>query len=367
MKKYYSPGRVNLIGEHIDYNGGNVLPVAINFGTYAEVNIIAEKIIRLYSENFEKDGVYVYVLGTEVKRTSKWFDYVLGVIDVLMKNNYVLKQGFEIKVRGTIPNQSGLSSSASLEVLMAYVLSDLNAFNISREQMAVYCKHAENDFVGVNCGIMDQFIISNAQKNTALNLNCSTLKYDLVNCDLGQYKIIVMNSNVKRTLVDSAYNQRANECQQALEVAMDRFDVTNLCELNVKQIYEIEKSLAPVVFKRLKHVVSEQERVMNSVIALEKGDINKFGELMLASHSSLRDDYEVSCKELDFLVSTAVSMNAVGARMTGAGFGGCAIALVNDYEVDKFIKEITRAYFDEFEINLSCFVVEIEGGVCEIV
>lgn len=363
MKKYFSPGRVNLIGEHIDYNGGNVLPVAINFGTYGDVKLIDEPVIRLSSKNFENDGVHEYHLNDDVLHTSKWFDYPLGVISVLKKRGYKLVQGFEMVVEGNIPNQSGLSSSASLEVLMAYVLSDLNNLSISRKDIAIICKEAENDFVGVNCGIMDQFIIANGQKDKALNLNCQTLNYDVVDCDLGEYQLVVLNSNVKRTLVDSAYNQRAAECAHALSCAKQMYSVDELCQLNINQIGALESELDSVTFKRLRHVVSEQDRVIKSVAALNAKDIALFGQHMYASHASLRDDYEVSCLELDLLVSTASELNAVGARMTGAGFGGCAIALVSKHEVAHFVEEIAKVYLDNTGIVLDCFVVDVEDGV----
>lgn len=363
MKKYFSPGRVNLIGEHIDYNGGNVFPIAINIGTYGDVKLRDDHIIRLFSKNFVEDGYIELDLNKTLIKQNNWSDYVAGVITILKKHGYLLKQGFDLEVFGNIPNSSGLSSSASLEVLIIYILNELNNLNITRKDMAVYSMEAENDFVGVNCGIMDQFIIANGVKNKALKLDCSTLDYELVNCDFKEYQLLVLNSKVKRGLVDSFYNQRRSECEQGLEIAKKYYDINNLCELNLNKFNTFKDELEENVYKRVKHAISEQDRVNKSVDALNNNDLILFGKLMNESHQSLKDDFMVSCLELDYLVDKALEYNAIGARMTGAGFGGCAICLISKNDVQSFKKMMIDSYQKDMNLTLEIYEVTIENGV----
>lgn len=346
------------------------MPVAINYGTEGVVSLRDDTLIELFSCNFPDDGTLLINPHDHIKKTGKWFDYALGVIAVFKEAGHSLTQGFSIRITGRIPNRSGLSSSASLEVLMAYILNDLNQLGLSRPDLAILAQKAENTFVGVSCGIMDQFIIANAQKDQALRLECDTLSFEQVPCDFidfngKKFNLIVLASNVKRELVISAYNDRRQECEQALHLAKERYGVASLCSLTMEQMEDLEGGLPPVVFKRLRHVVSEQRRVAMSVDALVSHKIMWLGELMYHSHESLSKDFQVSCKELDFIVNTAKKLGAIGARMTGAGFGGCAIALVPEKDSIEFREKIDAAYQENCHLPLDCYLVSPSSGVLQ--
>lgn len=370
QQHYFSPGRVNLIGEHLDYNGGNVLPIAINYGTEGEVILRNDGMIELCSNNFLDDGTMLVNPKEKIKKTGKWFDYALGVIAVFKKKGYAMTQGFSLTIHGHIPNRSGLSSSASLEVLIAFVLNDLNQLGLSRVELALLAQQAENTFVGVSCGIMDQFIIANAKQHHALCLNCEELSYEQIPCDFvdegGEaFQLIVLASNVKRELVTSAYNERRQECEAAYKIAQQRYGVASLAAVTMPQMEQLQQQLTSTVFQRLRHVVSEQRRVTESVDALRLHKMSWFGELMYHSHASLAQDFQVSCSELDFIVNAAKQLGAIGARMTGAGFGGCAIALVPKQQSVPFCEKITATYHENCGLPLDCYLVSAADGVCQ--
>lgn len=342
--KFFAPGRVNLIGEHIDYNGGNVFPAAISMGTFAEVNLRDDKIITLFSKNFVEDGIISINLEEKMTKIGKWSDFVSGVIVELRAMGLSITQGADIIIEGTIPNGSGLSSSASLEVLFVKIFSTINNFTISDKDTALVSQAAENNFIGVNCGIMDQFIIANGQKDMALNLNCNTLDFELVPLVLGDYSLIIMDTKKRRELAESAYNVRREQCDNGLVILKKHYEVEEICDLTIEQIEAVKGEFEEIIYKRLYHAVSEQDRVLKSVDFLKNGQIEDFCELINQSHYSLRDNYEVSCMELDCFVDLVIKHGALGARMTGAGFGGCAIAIVPTSKLEDIKEKATKEY-----------------------
>lgn len=363
-KVYFAPGRVNLIGEHTDYNGGHVFPCALKIGTYAAVSERDDHKLCAYSFNRDEDLIEVDLENISYKKEQKWTNYVLGVIDALNENGYKITHGFNLVVYGDIPIQSGLSSSASLEVLIGYMLRDLYHFDFDNTKLALMSQYAENHFVGVNCGIMDQFIISNGEENTALLLDTNTLKYEKVNINLGEYKLVIMNTNKPRRLQDSKYNERRKECDEALHILQTKLNVHSLCEITIEE-FEANKELIQSIDirKRAKHAISENERTILAKKALDEGDILTFGKLMNESHDSLRDDYCVTGIELDTLVNLARSVEGtIGARMTGAGFGGCAIALVKETELNQFYETVSKGYKETIGLDVSFVDGTIGGG-----
>lgn len=362
--EYFSPGRVNIIGEHIDYNGGLVLPMAIDIGTHGYVSFNDNHIVRVYSENFPDIGIIEFTL-TELKNVAadNWANYVKGVIDTFQKAGHQIQNGFNLYVNGTIPNGSGLSSSASLEVLVGQILIDNNNLKVSGTELALLTQKAENQFIGVNCGIMDQFIIANASQEGALLINCDSLEYETVKFDLGSNKIVVLNSNKKRGLVDSEYNQRRLGCEQVLAIAKQKYPINQLCELSYQQFEDL--ALTDNLYKLTKHVVTENIRVKETVLALEGGDVALAGQLLSQSHASLRDDFEVSCEELDYIVEQVMLSGALGARMTGAGFGGCVVAIINQDAIDK-LQEVATKYHQKFGLKLEFYVVNSNDKVKQI-
>ena len=365
VKLFFSPGRINLIGEHIDYNGGFVFPAAITFGTYAAVTTRNDGKVALYSGNFEKDGIIEFDLANLVREDNEpWSVYVKGVIDVFVKAGYEIKQGFNAYIEGTIPNGAGLSSSASLEVLVGQILEDLNDLSVSMVDKAKLAQKAENEYVGVNCGIMDQFAIAMGKKDHAIRLNTNDLSYEYAVCDLKDYQVLIMNTNKRRELADSKYNERRAECDAALELLQTKADIAYLCDLTVADFNEISEVLKEEnLYKRAKHAVTENERVKLAVTALADGDLVAFGELLNGSHISLRDDYEVTGEELDTIVSLAWKQEGVlGARMTGAGFGGCAIALVHKDKLDVVEAAIAEGYKEAIGYEADFYVASIGEG-----
>ncbi len=363
MKTFFSPGRVNLIGEHIDYNGGNVLPAAIDIGTTAHVKPREDSLLVLFSKNYPDVGKTIIDLNLEMKKDNLWTDYVKGVLFILKKRGYKVTRGLDITIEGNIPAGSGLSSSASLEVLFCYIFNYYNDLKIKNELMAVISQEAENEFVGVNCGIMDQFIIACAKKDNAMLLNCNTLDYSFVECNLKEYIIAVMNTKKPRELVNSAYNQRRKECESALSKMQSKFNVKYLCDLTVEQLEKEKSLLSKIEYKRAYHVITEQQRVGSSVEYLREGNIKSFGEQIYKTHESLKEDYEVSSKELDTLVELAKKHGSIGARMIGAGFGGCAIALIQKKQRDEFEKEVLREYKDLCDLDGEIYFVKVGEGV----
>jgi len=365
VKLFFSPGRINLIGEHIDYNGGYVFPAALTFGTYAAVTTRNDEKVVLYSGNFQGDGKIEFDLTHFEKAADEpWSVYVKGVIDVFIKAGYNIKQGFNAYIEGTIPNGAGLSSSASLEVLVGVILADLNGLTVSGVENALMGQKAENDYVGVNCGIMDQFAIAMGQKNKAIKLNTDTLAYEYAACDLQDYQILIMNTNKRRGLADSKYNERRGECEAALELLQTKADISYLCDLTEAEFDKISQVItAENLYKRAKHAITENDRVKLAIDALATGDLSAFGKLLNASHTSLRDDYEVTGLELDTIVALAWEQEGVlGARMTGAGFGGCAIALVHQDQLEAVKAAIGKGYEEKIGYQADFYVAAIGDG-----
>ena len=369
VRVFFSPGRVNLIGEHTDYNGGHVFPCALSFGTYGAISQRNDKIVRMYSENFEDKGIISFEIDNlKNEEEHDWANYPKGVIDVLRKHGYDVNQGFDMLVYGNIPNGAGLSSSASLELLMAVMMNDIHQFNIDRVELVKYCQEAENNFIGVNCGIMDQFSIGMGQDSSAILLDCNTLDYKYSTVDLKDEVIVIANTNKRRGLADSKYNERRSECEEALKELQTELKISTLGELTEDE-FEKNKHLikSDIRAKRAKHAVYENQRTLKAVKALEDNDIETFGELMNQSHNSLRDDYEVTGKELDTLVDLASKHEGtVGARMTGAGFGGCTVSIVKRNNVDDFINNVGKQYKEIIGYDADFYVANIGAGTREI-
>lgn len=365
IKTYFAPGRVNLIGEHTDYNGGHVFPCALTMGTYATVRKREDNILNFYSTNFDELGIISSSLDSlTYSQKDNWTNYPKGVIWALKDENYNIGYGFDIVFTGTIPNGAGLSSSASLEVLTAFILNDMFKLNLSLTQMALIGQKAENKYVGVNCGIMDQFAIANGKKDNAIFLDTATLQYEYAPIILEDAKIVIMNTNKKRGLGDSKYNERRAECERGLADLQKELNIQALGELTEDE-YEINKSLieSEIVQKRVKHAIYENQRTIKAVNALKENNLELFGKLMIDSHNSLSKDYEVTGIELDTLVEEALKQEGViGARMTGAGFGGCAVSIVKTSKIDKFIKNVEEGYKAKIGYNPDFYVVEIGDG-----
>lgn len=364
-KVFFAPGRVNLIGEHTDYNGGNVFPCALTFGTYAVIKKTNDKKIRFYSENFEGLGIIeVNIDEIEYNEEHDWVNYPKGVIWAYSNNGMKIDSGFDILFYGNIPNGAGLSSSASIEVAMGVVLKDLYKFNVNMIDIAKLSKEAENQFVGVNCGIMDQFAISMGKKDNAILLDTNTLKYQYANIMLNGASIVIANTNKRRGLADSKYNERRTECETALKNLQTVLQINSLCELNEEE-FEKNRHLIKdeVCARRAKHAIYENQRTLKAVKALENKDIDLFGKLMNESHISLRDDYQVTGVELDTLVEIAWERSGViGSRMTGAGFGGCTVSIVKDECVDDFIKNVGEKYKNKIGYDAVFYVAQIGDG-----
>lgn len=362
---FFSPGRVNLIGEHTDYNGGHVFPCALSFGTYAIMAKRNDRKVRLYSMNFEDLGIIEFDLDNMVyDKAHDWANYPKGVIKTFENHGHKTEHGFDILFYGNIPNGAGLSSSASLEVLMAVIINDLNNFDLDMISMVKMCQEAENKFIGVNCGIMDQFAIGMGKEGCAILLDCNTLKYRYSKVNMDGYKIVIGNTNKKRGLADSKYNERRSECESALAQIQTVKNINSLGELTEEEFEEVKNVITdPIVRKRAKHAVYENQRTLKAVKALENNDLLLFGKLMSESHISLRDDYEVTGKELDTLVSLAWEMpGVIGARMTGAGFGGCTVSIVKEENVQYFIDTITEKYTEIIGYAPDFYVANISDG-----
>lgn len=368
VRLFYAPGRVNLIGEHIDYNGGHVFPCALNMGTFACVRKRKDKTINLISLNYPLRAS-VHLEGISYDKKDEWTNYPKGVIKCMLDKGYEVG-GMDILISGNIPSGAGLSSSASLEILISYVISMLfNDGNIDKLDLITISQEAENNFVGVNCGVMDQFAVCMAERNKAILLNCNSLEYKYADINLGKYQLIIMNTNKKRKLYESKYNERRRECDLALKYLSKIKNIKSLCDLTVNEFQDI-KQLIPdkTLVKRAQHAVEEDERVKLAYNALSQGNINKFAKLITASHNSLRTLYEVTGKELDILVEASLSLKScIGARMTGAGFGGCAIALVNGESVSEFKEFVSKYYFEHIGYTIDFYESSIGEGVKEII
>lgn len=365
IRAYFAPGRVNLIGEHTDYNGGHVFPCALTLGTYAVARKREDNKLRLYSMNFESRGVIESDLNdlTPYKEAG-WTNYPKGVMWAFEKRGYKLPVGLDIVICGNIPNGSGLSSSASLEVLTGLVLKDMFGFEVSMIDIALIGQYSENNFNGCNCGIMDQFASAMGKKDHAIFLDTNTLEYEYAPVVLEDAKIVIINSKVKHSLVDSAYNDRRNECETALKELQTVVNIKTLGDLTEEE-YEANKTAikSETRRKRAKHAVYENQRAIRAVAALKANDVDTFGKLMNASHVSLRDDYEVSCEEIDILVDLAWETEGViGSRITGGGFGGCTVSIVKNEAVDNFVSSIGAAYKEKVGHDAEFYVVDIGEG-----
>lgn len=359
---FFSPGRVNLIGEHTDYNGGFVFPCALNYGTYLSIRKTAGNIIKFSTLNFDNDEI-VSIDGLFRKTSQIWINYPLGVINEFLKRGIELS-GMELMYWGDVPNGAGLSSSASIEMVTAVALNDVFSAGFKTIDMVKMSQKAENEFVGMNCGIMDQFAAGFGMKDHAIFLNCDTLEYENVPVILGNNALIITNTNKRRGLTDSKYNERRAECDRAVEYLRKYKDIRNLGEIGADEIGLLEKYIPdPVIRKRAKHVISENSRVTEAVNVLRGTRIDRFGELMNLSHDSLRDDYEVTGNELDTLVYEARKLpGVIGSRMTGAGFGGCTVSIVKDDQVDKFIRDLSELYTKKTGLIPDFYKPEIGPG-----
>lgn len=362
---YFAPGRVNMIGEHTDYNGGHVFPCALTIGTYGVVRKRSDRKLRFYSMNFEHLGVLESSLDDLTpSKQADWTNYPKGVIWAFKERGMEVTEGFDLLLFGNIPNGSGLSSSASVEVLTGYILKDLYGFDVTNQDLALIGQYSENHFNGVNCGIMDQFAIAMGKADHAIFLDTNTLDFTYVPLKLDGAKIVISCSNKKRGLGDSKYNERRRECETALAELQKVVDIKSLGELTEEQFEQHKDAIGDEVrMRRARHAVYENQRTIKAVEALKKQDVKKFGELMNASHVSLRDDYEVTGIELDTLVEEAWKVDGViGSRMTGAGFGGCTVSIVEDAAVDHFIECVGAAYKEKIGYAADFYVVQVGAG-----
>ena len=366
IRAYFAPGRVNLIGEHTDYNGGHVFPCALTLGTYGIVRDREDRKLRFYSMNFESLGIIETSLDDLVPdEAANWTNYPKGVMWAFEKRGYKLAHGMDILIYGNIPSGSGLSSSASLEVLTGLMLKDTFGFeNLTMVEVALIGQDAENNFNGCNCGIMDQFASAMGKKDHAIFLDTNTLNYEYAPVILKDAKIVITNSKVKHSLVDSAYNDRRNECETALKELQAELPIHSLGELTQEE-FELHKEAIkdPIRQRRAKHAVYENQRTIRAVEALRENDVELFGRLMNESHQSLREDYQVSCREIDILVDMAQAMPGVlGSRITGGGFGGCTVSIVRNDAVDGFISQIGKTYQEKVGHEAEFYVVDIGDG-----
>jgi galactokinase len=353
FKTYFAPGRVNLIGEHTDYNGGHVFPCALTFGTYAAVRKRKDKILRFFSIN-----------NLNQKEKDNWANYPKGMIWNMKEKGFRIEKGMDILFYGDIPNASGLSSSASIEVLTGFILKDLFLLDLNMIKLALLAQYSENNYNGVNCGIMDQFAVAMGKKNHAIFLNTADLTYEYAPINLNNSKIVIINTNKKRGLVDSKYNERRAECEMALTELQKVVSIKTLGDLTEEEFEQYKDAIkSPIRRKRAKHAVYENQRTIKALAALKNNDLVAFGNFMVASHVSLRDDYEVTGIELDTIVEAALRQKGViGARMTGAGFGGCAVSIVENNCIMDFIDNVGKEYKAKIGYEASFYIAKIGNG-----
>ncbi|MEH7375879.1 galactokinase [Neobacillus drentensis] len=368
-KAFFAPGRINLIGEHTDYNGGHVFPCAITYGTYAVARKREDQVIRLYSTNFPEKGIIELDLNQlNYEKDHNWANYPKGMIRYIIEAGYEIPSGFDCAIQGNIPNGAGLSSSASIELLTGVLVNGLFELEIPRLDLITLGKKVENEFIGVNSGIMDQFAIGMGKKDAGILLDCQTLSYEYAPIHLDNYKILIMNTNKRRELADSKYNERRGECEEALAELQQKLPIEALGQLSEAEFDENQYLITnETVRKRAKHAVYENVRTIKALKELKAGNLEVFGQLINQSHVSLRDDYEVTGVELDSLVEAAWKQPGVlGARMTGAGFGGCAIAIVENDEVENFIANVGSAYLEKIGYKAEFYAASIGDGAKEI-
>ena len=366
IRTFFSPGRVNLIGEHTDYNEGYVFPCALDFGTKLVIRENNSDKLRFATTNFTEKGE-ISLKNALKKIDSFWYNYPLGVVDQLQKMGHSVK-GCDFLYSGDIPNGAGLSSSASIETVTAFALNELFSLSISKLDIVKLSQKAENQFIGVNCGIMDQFAVTMGKKDHAIFLDCHTLEYDLVPLKMNGHKLIISNTNKRRGLADSKYNERRSECDTAVEMLNKKAKVEYLSQIDFEQFMAMKDAITnEVVFRRARHVISENKRAKDAVEALQNDDLKKFGELMNQSHDSLRDDYEVTGVELDTLVEEARKIKGVlGSRMTGAGFGGCTVSLIKEEAIEEFKEKVAVNYKQRIGISPDFYIAGIGDGAKEI-
>ncbi|MBO4390986.1 MAG: galactokinase [Lachnospiraceae bacterium] len=365
---FFAPGRVNLIGEHTDYNGGHVFPCALTIGTYGAIRKRDDDLMRFFSLNFPHRGVLKSSIRDIVNtKEAGWSNYPRGVVWAMSERGMVPECGFDMLIYGNIPNGSGLSSSASVELLTGVALRGLFGFSVDNQELALIGQYSENHFNGVNCGIMDQFAIAMGKKDHAIFLDTATLQYTYAPLKLEGARIVIASSNKKRGLGDSKYNERRSECEAALAMIQKEKNVPSLGALTPEEFEEVSSLITdPVMRKRARHAVLENARTVEAVKALENGDVAAFGKLMNESHISLRDDYEVTGRELDTLVESAWKQEGVlGSRMTGAGFGGCTVSIVREDAIDAFIRNVGEEYVSAIGYAADFYVVDIGDGAGE--
>ncbi|MGL5625202.1 galactokinase [Cetobacterium sp.] len=357
---FFAPGRVNLIGEHIDYNGGKVFPCALDFGTYAVVTKREDKNFRMFSENFKELGTIEFSLDSLIyDKKDDWANYPKGVIKTFLDAGFKIDSGFDVLFYGNIPNGAGLSSSASIEVLTSVIIKNLFNLDVDMVEMVKLCQKTENEFIGVNCGIMDQFSIGMGKKDHAILLDCNTLNYTYAPFMLNDISIVIANTNKRRGLGESKYNERRASCDGALKDLKDaKVEINSLCDMDIQLFENVKHHIkSDEAISRVRHAVTENVRVLDAMAALKAGDINKFGELMIESHNSLRDDYEVTGFELDSLVEAALEeKGTIGSRMTGAGFGGCTVSLVKNEALEDFIAHVGKKYFEKTGLEAAFYI-----------
>lgn len=370
IRRFFAPGRVNLIGEHTDYNGGHVFPCALTFGTYAYVSKRNDRKVQLYSMNFPEVGVISVSLNEslEFNKEHDWANYPKGVIKEFTDKGIHLDQGFDILFYGNIPNGAGLSSSASIELATAVTLQALYDTTFPRVELVKMSQHAENEFIGVSCGIMDQFAIGMGKENHAILLNCQSLEYKYSPIELKDASLVIANTNKRRALAESKYNERRSECERALKDLQTKLSIKSLGDLTTEQFDSNQHLIEnDIDRKRAKHAVYENARTILAVEKLNKGEIASFGQLMYDSHSSLRDDYEVTSVELDALVEAAMNQEGViGSRMTGAGFGGCTVSIVENEKIEIFIEEVGKSYKEKTGLTAEFYVANVGDGAKEV-
>lgn len=364
---FFAPGRINLIGEHIDYNGGHVFPAALTFGTYALVRRRTDRQCRFYSMNFPEAGVFTVPLGElDYQDAHGWVNYPKAMLRYMLDGREP-SFGLDFLYFGDIPNGAGLSSSASIELVTAVALNAVYDLNFDQLDLVKFGQRAENEYIRVNSGIMDQYAVGMGKKNQAMLLDCDTLECTYAPFEFEDVLVVIMNTNKRRELADSKYNERRKECDTALEVLNQELNIRALCDLDSDTLEERQVRFEDeTIYRRARHVVSENERTREALRALQAGDVHRFGELMNASHRSLDKDYDVTGVELNTLVESAWRHGAIGARMTGAGFGGCAIALVREHEIPRFIDEVTADYERQIGYAPTCYVASIGEGAHEI-
>ncbi len=370
IRTFFAPGRINLIGEHIDYNGGYVLPAAISLGNYLAVVPREDQTIRMYSAQFPDMGVIQVSLDQlDYRSKHSWANYVKGIIQELVIRKYPIHHGFDLVITGNLPRGVGLSSSASIEVLVATMMNHLFQLSLSKDTIVEIAQYVENHYIHVQCGIMDQFAITFAQKNHAMLLHSTTQKHDMIPLNLAGYNLVVVNSKKERSLIDSQYNARKNECEKALIILKPHFHVKYLCDIDYESFMrhlDLFKT-NDVYLRRARHVITENLRTRLASDALMQHDLHRFGELMLESHYSLKSDYEVTSAELDALVELGMNSGSIGSRMMGAGFGGVTLHLVKDNDFARFARSVSDGYHHRFGIEPDIFIIDTSDGAHELI